>query len=436
MRRTPLQQSPAVARLKVHAPGNRDEQDAERMARHVSGPPQTQPQSLAPCACGGGCTRCGARPPARGTVVGEALQSSGQALDPRTRSFMETRLGHDFGDVRVHAGPAAARSADGLSANAYTVGSDIVFGADRFDPSSSAGRRLLAHELAHVVQQRRAGQPALQRDEKKDPPKDTAQPAAPAQPDPASAFFHVVVRDKGLDLGGGVLVTDLAAAKGTMLKRKVDKPWTLVLAIHASENRLGAQAPPDWQKNAVFYDAEDIKKLFGGDAALVAWRDRYGPSRVVLYGCQVTAAFEQVIADNLTRGGKAPSAAGLGEGCKPLATTVTFGVTSRARYDKLVDTEKDKMLGEVQAANSTWGFYGGPPVPNDQVLDYLFKGPKPGSWPKVEVIYKDGDDYVSGKPPIPYWSRLSNSTYLRKCTKAVGNLREHKPQAPGDKESE
>ena len=157
-------------------------------------------------------------------------------------------------------------------------------------------------------------------------------------------------------------------------------------SIHASENRLGAQSPPDWQKNAIFYDESAIKTLFGGDAAFVAWRDQFGPNRVVLYGCRVTAAFEQTIANNLARGGQAPSAQGLGEGCIPQATTVTFGVESRRAYDRLSDSEKEKMLGEVQAANTTWSTTECLQYPNDQVLDFLFKRPKPGSWPQVEVI--------------------------------------------------
>jgi hypothetical protein len=69
-------------------------------------------------------------------------------------------------------------------------------------------------------------------------------------------------------------------------------------------------------------------------------------------------------------------------------------------------------------------------VPNDQVIDYLFKGPKPGSWSEVEVIVKQGDQYVSADPKIPYWNRLSNSAFLRQCTKAVGNLRDHTPTSP------
>lgn len=370
--------------------------------------------------------------------VEETLARAGRPLDAALRRDMEQQFGHDFSGVRLHSDEAAARSAHEMSAHAYTVGNHVVFGSNQFAPGTATGRRLMAHELTHVVQQGGAGRLSLQRDEKKGKPKDDAakQQPAPVTPDPATAYFHIVVRDAGLDLGGGVLVSDLAAAKTRLMQRKIDKPWTLVLAIHASENRLGAQAPPDWQKNAVFYDEARVKSLFGGDSAFVGWRDKFGPNRVVLYGCQVTAAFEQTITDNLARGGKAPTASGLGEGCKPQSTSVTFGVESRRAYDGLAGDEKQKMLGEVQAANAAWGYYGGPPLPRDQVLDYLFKGPKSGWWPKVEVIVKQGDDYVSAKPPIPYWNRLSNATFLRMCTKAVGNLREHTPQAPTMREGE
>jgi hypothetical protein len=67
---------------------------------------------------------------------------------------MEARFGHDFGDVRVHTDGVAHESARSVNAQAYTVGSDIVFQRDRFDPDSDSGRHVLAHELTHVVQQR------------------------------------------------------------------------------------------------------------------------------------------------------------------------------------------------------------------------------------------------------------------------------------------
>lgn len=75
---------------------------------------------------------------------------------------MESRLGHDFAHVRVHTDAAAARSAAAVGAQAYTVGSDVVFGAGRYAPTSGDGRQLLAHELTHVVQQRRS-EPFMQR---------------------------------------------------------------------------------------------------------------------------------------------------------------------------------------------------------------------------------------------------------------------------------
>jgi hypothetical protein len=78
----------------------------------------------------------------------------GRPLDADTRTDMENRFGQDFGDVRVHTDGAAHDSAKSLHAQAYTVGSDIVFQGGRYDPGSDEGRHTLAHELTHVVQQR------------------------------------------------------------------------------------------------------------------------------------------------------------------------------------------------------------------------------------------------------------------------------------------
>lgn len=93
-------------------------------------------------------------------IVREVLQSPGQPLDPETRGFMERRFGHDFGRVRVHADSGASRSAEAVAARAYTVGEDVVFRRGEYRPGSPAGRRLLAHELAHVVQQDGGAAPA------------------------------------------------------------------------------------------------------------------------------------------------------------------------------------------------------------------------------------------------------------------------------------
>lgn len=84
----------------------------------------------------------------------DVVGSGGSALDTDVRADMESRLGHDFSDVRVHTGDAAHRSAASVQAHAYTVGSDVVFQDGQYDPGSTAGRTMLAHELTHVVQQR------------------------------------------------------------------------------------------------------------------------------------------------------------------------------------------------------------------------------------------------------------------------------------------
>lgn len=89
------------------------------------------------------------------------LARGGQPLDRATRSFMEPRFDHDFSHVRVHASPQAAETAADVGASAYTVGPHIVFGQGGYAPSTHTGRQLLAHELAHVVQQ--GGAQSLQR---------------------------------------------------------------------------------------------------------------------------------------------------------------------------------------------------------------------------------------------------------------------------------
>jgi len=89
-------------------------------------------------------------------IIQEVLRSSGQPLDMSVRAFMEPHFRHDFSQVRVHRDTRSAESARAVNALAYTVGRDVVFGEGQYAPATSAGQRLLAHELSHVVQQARA----------------------------------------------------------------------------------------------------------------------------------------------------------------------------------------------------------------------------------------------------------------------------------------
>ena len=102
-----------------------------------------------------------------GALAGQL--SGGDRLDSQTRDWMESRFGESFDEVRIHTGSRAAQMADTQQARAFTVGGDIVFGEGQFAPQTTEGKRLLAHELAHVVQQRGtvgavAGEQSAERD--------------------------------------------------------------------------------------------------------------------------------------------------------------------------------------------------------------------------------------------------------------------------------
>jgi Domain of unknown function (DUF4157) len=106
---------------------------------------------------GGGVGKASAARPARITASPEAqVPGSGQRLDPDTREFFERRFAYDFSGVRVHADEAAGERARKLHAKAFASGEDLVFGRDEYAPKTAKGRRLLAHELTHVVQQGRS----------------------------------------------------------------------------------------------------------------------------------------------------------------------------------------------------------------------------------------------------------------------------------------
>jgi hypothetical protein len=159
-------------KLTVTIPGDIYEQEADRVAEQVMRMPEPQLQRA--CTCGGECPKCKREqrthkqlqtesiqghdadgvtvPP----IVQEVLSSPGQPLDSITSQFMESRFGHDFSKVRVHTDAPAAKSARALGARAYTVENNVIFGASQFMPGTTVGRRLLAHELTHVLQQTNA----------------------------------------------------------------------------------------------------------------------------------------------------------------------------------------------------------------------------------------------------------------------------------------
>jgi len=133
-------------------------------------------------------------------TVRDAVGSGGEPLGASTRQFMESRLGHDFSAVRVHADDRAGRSASELRADAYTVGTDVAFAPGKYVPGTADGDRLIAHELTHVVQQGGGGtSPVVQRKPSADTAGRLPSPSAAASVPPrikgVQASFHDLMRE-------------------------------------------------------------------------------------------------------------------------------------------------------------------------------------------------------------------------------------------------
>jgi len=168
---------PAIqTRLSVGAPGDRFEREADAVADQVvqRKAASVQGAEAAP-SVQAKCAKCeheetvqrqadGQSAPDGGGHATDSVQQgisaqrgAGQPLDPAVRREMEQGIGADFSNVRIHTGAPASDLNDMLHARAFTHGRDVFFNAGEYDPGSSAGRHLLAHELAHVVQQRQGG---------------------------------------------------------------------------------------------------------------------------------------------------------------------------------------------------------------------------------------------------------------------------------------
>ncbi|KAB8140676.1 DUF4157 domain-containing protein [Chloroflexia bacterium SDU3-3] len=183
---------PVQAKLTVNTPGDAFEQEADRVAEEVMRDPEepTTEQPSAGAATGGKLQRSGgaeAGPVAEERIA--SMQSGGGAPLPASeQAFFERKMGHDFSKIRIHSDQNAADASKDLSARAFTVGNSIAFAPGEYQPGSAEGRKLLAHELTHTIQQ--TGGVATKRIQRKTPDHagETAAPAAeqPAPGQPAA----------------------------------------------------------------------------------------------------------------------------------------------------------------------------------------------------------------------------------------------------------
>jgi hypothetical protein len=142
-------------KLAINNPGDHYEQEADNVADQIMNSSESSTVSNR-LLQGGNMEPAAFKYNARETPSNfqEVLGASGRLVDSATRVFMESHLRHDFSNVRIHTDPHAAEFAKELDARACTVGNHVIFGHNEYSPETVSGRRLLAHELAHVVQQR------------------------------------------------------------------------------------------------------------------------------------------------------------------------------------------------------------------------------------------------------------------------------------------
>lgn len=238
-------------KLAVNEPADQYEKEADRVADQVmrmtepgtvGGPAERGPEQLQMKRAGSAVVGRTEAPP----IVHEVLRSPGQPLDPATRAFMEPRFGHDFGTIRVHSGGLAGESARAANALAYTVGRDVVFGTGQYAPQTQDGRRLLAHELAHTMQQSAIPMALLQRQPA------AAGPATPNAPrkdfvfimgaDPKRAsnpFFTLAAQYFRAHVPGATLVQDqrnLAGLLNWISSNVADPIGDLYIVSHGNED--------------------------------------------------------------------------------------------------------------------------------------------------------------------------------------------------------
>jgi hypothetical protein len=140
-------------KLAISSPADPYEQEADRVAEQVLAEPERSSANSGPPPIQRYTGEAGVEATRASANVAQVLAGSGRPLEGQLRQDMEWRFGHDFSQVRVHTSASAAESARAVNALAYTQGSNIAFAEGHYDPARSDGRRLLAHELTHVIQQ-------------------------------------------------------------------------------------------------------------------------------------------------------------------------------------------------------------------------------------------------------------------------------------------
>ena len=324
--------------------GDRLEQDADRVAAQVldmpvraggrlsAGPPQIS-------------RRTSAATPADRQVpdsIAKTLNRSGEPLPGSARAFFEPRFGHDFSRVRIHRDETAAASAKAVSAHAYTVANHLVFAQGRYAPETGEGRRLLAHELAHVVQQQ-GGTPRVQR-EGEDKDKD-----APATKQDVS----IVLTDEAQDMDEG-----RTYAKTALRVTSVDDAVKQLKALKAPVGTLFVVSHSSSAGQIQFVSASGNKTWVDIGTLADAMKGQVSTDTVDFRGCKLGSAQAKMEAFRKTSGAKSVK----GSNCWTFVTRVTPLVYKNAevtqpsqipeKMKKAFDKALIRQINGLKAANN------------------------------------------------------------------------------------
>lgn len=288
--------APAIqTKLTVNQPGDEYEQEADRVAEQVMRMPDSAVAPRLSFTSGKNlglhrkCAECEEEeklqrkeavptPTFAPSIVHEALDSPSQPLEAATRAYFEPRFGYDLGAVRIHADARAAESSQALGAQAYTVGSHIVFARGQYTPQSDSGRRLVAHELVHVGQQRGArGVPAASSDiglQRQGTPQTQPQPPAggqgqtPDEPTPwltlqAQPFFqyqriYTIPKPPPWLLGGQLAANVQFHSGDTGLELAILGQYGQIFKWDSTATTGGEQLQVGVQPSYVFFNAKVI----------------------------------------------------------------------------------------------------------------------------------------------------------------------------------
>lgn len=322
-------------------------------------------------------------------IIENVLQSPGRQLDPTARAFLEPRFGHDFSQVRVHADAKAVESAAAVNAHAYTVGRHIVFGDRKHAPATADGRRLLAHELTHVIQQSRNESSAhqlaigripnhsIQRDDAAAKARETAKSAHLAELQKIESNWQQI-RDSAAGFG------DVAGwlSKGDTVVGLLRTHTELTLAAIDS----GDFAISDFMKSIMKSDIvmyrfiswhvvvfvnllslepqlKDLERSFAADDRAFTGRDQ--AEEIVQLLTQLAAVYRKQ-APKLLQDAKFLPAEVTGTSGRKITLTVTIAAHTDPTVSELFTTETDKFVQDqaaLETLNST----------TNQFLDRAFK---------------------------------------------------------------